>query len=127
MLTVEIKNEVITYLLNYSKGLIEDDSCPHTIRAFDAGEVSSAELEIYVEALREELLKPTAGPRVAINAGVVIIALRGQNEWIDPYGGTFTQDEQERLTDLAKLGGVSYPVRIGNRDLHDLRVSIVFP
>lgn len=52
-----MKKEIINYIMHYSKGLIEDSqSCPALCEAFDAGEVTSREIEELIDELREYLV-----------------------------------------------------------------------
>jgi len=56
-LSPEMKREVINYVMNYTKGLIEDEqACPEIGKAFFRDQVTSGELEDYVEACKAKLL-----------------------------------------------------------------------
>lgn len=59
MLTEAMKREIVSYMLEgWSKGLIEDSqSNPEVAGAFVKGEVSSGEIEEYVEACKLALLE----------------------------------------------------------------------
>jgi len=53
MLSDEIKAAVIDYTVQYSKGLIE--TCPEVAAAYDAGKVTTRELEDFLDLCRLRL------------------------------------------------------------------------
>lgn len=56
-ITFEMKREIVAYLLQYSKGLIEDDQeCPSIAKALDAGEITPGDVEDAVDEIQGEVL-----------------------------------------------------------------------
>ena len=59
--TNAMKREIVSYLLTYSKGLIEDsDACPELCRALDVGAIKSGDIEQCVEQIKNDVLKQFA-------------------------------------------------------------------
>lgn len=57
MISSKMKEEIIKYTLNYSKGLIEDNiSCPELCKAVDNNQITSNDIEEFLHNLKLELL-----------------------------------------------------------------------
>lgn len=57
MLTPAMKREIANYVIQYTKGLIEDDhECPELCKAMDDETIDSGEIEEFVDELREKVL-----------------------------------------------------------------------
>jgi len=52
-----MKREILSCIMQYTKGIIEDDSaCPETIAAFDACTITSGQIEDFIEEAREKTI-----------------------------------------------------------------------
>lgn len=52
-----MKREIVSYLLTYTKGIIESpEECPEVNKAFDANEITSGDIEDAVEKIKTEVL-----------------------------------------------------------------------
>jgi hypothetical protein len=61
MLTNQMKQEIIAYCVQYSKGVVEDTkSCPLCANAYEQGEIDQDLMEQFIDNVREHLLEKFA-------------------------------------------------------------------
>ena len=52
-----MRREILTYLLVFSKGIVESDECPETLRAFEAGAISRGDIEEFIDDFKAHSCK----------------------------------------------------------------------